>query len=37
MPEKVKKSDFLSILYIESLRQFRETKFQNGDKIRISK
>ena len=34
---KVKKSDFLSILYGQPIREFTPPKFAIGDKVRISK
>ena len=37
IPENLKKSDFLSILYSKSLRDFRKPKSKNGEKVRISK
>ena len=35
--ENVKNSDFLSILYSNPLREFRKLKFENADRVRISK
>ena len=35
--KKVKKFDFLSILYSKPLRDFRQPKFKNGDRVRISR
>ena len=37
IPRNVKNSDFLSILYSKSLREFRKHKFKVGDRVRISK
>ena len=37
IPKNVKNSDFLSIVYIEKLRQIRQPKFKNGDRFCISK
>ena len=37
MPESVKHSDFLSILYSKPLLEFRKPKIKIGDKIGISK
>ena len=37
IPENVKKSDLLSILYSKLLREFRKPKFKIGDGVRISK
>ena len=37
IPKNVKKCDFLSILYSKPLREFRITKFEIGDRVRISK
>ena len=37
IPKNVKNTDFLSILYIKSLRDFRKPQFKIGDKVRISK
>ena len=37
IPKNGKKSDFLSLLYSETLRGFREPKFKIGDRIRILK
>ena len=36
IPKKVKKSDFLSILYRISPQEFRKTKFKIRDGVRIS-
>ena len=33
----VKNSDFMSILYSKSLREYKKPKFGNGDRVRISK
>ena len=35
IPKNVKSSDFLSILYSKSLREFRKPKFKVGDRVRI--
>ena len=37
VPNKVKKSDFMSILYGQPIREFAPPKFAIGDKVRISK
>ena len=37
IPKNVKNSDFLSILYSKPLREFRKPKFENGDRVPISK
>ena len=37
IPENVKNSDFLSILYSKTLREFRKPQFKIGDRVRISK
>ena len=37
IPKNVKDSDFLSILYSKPLREFRKSKFESGDRVRISK
>ena len=37
IPKNVKNSDFLSILYSKTLREFRKPKFEVGDRNRISK
>ena len=37
LPENIKLSDFLSILYSKPLRVFRKPKFRTGDRVRISK
>ena len=37
IPKNVKKSNFLSILYSKTLREFRKPKFESGDRVRISK
>ena len=37
LPQNVKNSDFLSILYSKRLREFRKPKFESGDRVRISK
>ena len=37
IPKTVKNSDFLSILYSESLQEFRRPKFKTGDRVCISK
>ena len=37
IPENVKISDFLSILYNRPLREIRKPKLESGDKVRISK
>ena len=37
IPKIVKNYDFLSILYSKPLRDFGKPKFENGDRIRISK
>ena len=37
IPKNVKISDFLSILYSKPLRDFTETQFKIGDRIRFSK
>ena len=37
IPKNVKNSDFLSILYSKTLREFRKPQFKNGDRVRISK
>ena len=37
IPNNVMISDFLSILYIKPLREFRKPKFEIGDKVRIWK
>ena len=37
IPETVKISDFLSILYSKPPRDFRKPKFESGDRVRISK
>ena len=37
VPNIVKNSDFMSILYGQLLRDFTPTKFAIGDKVRISK
>ena len=36
-PNYVKNSDFMSILYSKSLREYKKPKFGIGDKIRVSK
>ena len=36
IPENVRNSDFLSILYSKQLREFRKPKFEVGDRVRIS-
>ena len=36
-PKNVNNSDFLSILYIKPLREFRKPELKNGDRVRISK
>ena len=35
IPENVKNSDFLSILYSKPLREFKKPKFKVGDRVRI--
>ena len=35
--KKVKNSDILSILYSKPLREVRKPKFENGERVRISK
>ena len=37
IPNNVRNSDFLSILYSKPLREFRKPKFKIGDRVRISK
>ena len=37
IPKNVKNSDFLSILYSKTLREFRKPQFKIGDRVRISK
>ena len=37
IPNNVKNSDFLSILYSKPLREIRKPKFKVGDRVRISK
>ena len=37
VPNKVKKSDFLSIFYGQLIREFTPSNFAIGDKVRISK
>ena len=37
IPKNVKNSDFLSILYSKTLREFKKPKFESGDRVRISK
>ena len=37
VPNKVKNSDFMSILYGQPIREFTPPKFAKGDKVRISK
>ena len=37
IPKNVKNSNFLSILYNKTLREFRKPQFKIGDRIRISK
>ena len=37
IPKIVKNSDFLSILYSETLREFRKPKLELGNRVRISK
>ena len=37
IPNHVKNSDFLSILYSKPLREYKKPKFGIGDRIRISK
>ena len=37
IPKIVKNSDFLSILYSKPPREFRKPKFENGDRVGISK
>ena len=37
IPQNVRNSDFLSILYSKPLREFRKPKFKVGDRVRISK
>ena len=37
IPKNVKNSDILSILYSKPLREVRKPKFENGDRVRISK
>ena len=37
IPENVRKSDLLSILYNKPLREIREPKFQIGERVRMSK
>ena len=36
-PNTVRNADFLSIVYIEPLREFRKPKFKTGEGVRISK
>ena len=36
-PNYVKNSDFRSILYSKLLREYKKPKFENGDRVRISK
>ena len=36
-PNHVKNSDFMSILYSKLLREYKKSKFGNGDRVRISK
>ena len=36
-PNHVRKSDFMSILYSNPLREYKKPKFVIGDRIRISK
>ena len=35
-PNRVKNSDFMSILYSKPLREYKKPKFTNGDCVRIS-
>ena len=37
IPKILKKSDFLSNLYIKPLREIRKPKFKNGGRVRVSK
>ena len=37
IPKNVEKSDFLSTLYSKQLQDFGKPKFENGDRVRISK
>ena len=37
IPKIVKNSDVFSILYSKPLREFRKPKFENGERVRISK
>ena len=37
IPKKVKNSEVLSILYSKPLREFGKSKFESGDRVRISK
>ena len=37
IPNNVMNSDFLSILYIKPLREFKKPKFKVGDRVRVSK
>ena len=37
IPKNIKNSDFLSILYSKTLREFRKPQFKIGDRVRISK
>ena len=37
VPKNVKTSDFFSILYSKTLREFRKPMFEIGDRVRISK
>ena len=36
-PNHVKNSDFMSILYSKTLREYKKPKFGIGDRVRISK
>ena len=37
IPKVVQNSDLLSVLYCKPPREFRKTKFKNGDRVHISK
>ena len=37
IPNNVKNSDFVSILYSKTLREFKKPKFKVGDRVRFSK
>ena len=37
LPKKAKNSDFLSILYLKPRREYRKTKFEIGNRVRLFK